>query len=445
MKWTALARWLVAAICLASTAIAPSSMANTWPSDGQNAYNQRYLRSGGPTGTRATNGLTKIWERRTGGDVRGTPVLAIGGVFAGAADGTVYAYLQKTGQLYWAQYVGGPVYGSPLYVKRSETDHTIYVVASKPRSTMLVAMEAFTGTVKWSTKVDTQQDSVAWAAPAYSAEKNLVYVATCPCKAEQDGVVTNTRGTISAVDGTSGALIWKLNAAGATQGGVGIAGTPLVADSIGRLYVATGHSYLAPAPSANSVVALDTATGNVLGSFQARPDDSSSNGTLVDPARKQGFVSSPIAVGNKLGVGSKDGNFYTFDPFTMELASKTVVGAGSSHGGIIGGAAYDGVKLYGSSSTPSLFWSINRASGALAWAFPSDDPTRHGPVSVANGVVWNTNTLGFVEARTVGDGRLYGRYPLAAPSTGGVSFYANTAYVAIGTSRNTGGGVAAFK
>lgn len=442
MKRTALA--LVAAIATALT-LAPASLANIWPTDGQNAYNQRFVRSGGPTGSRAQNGLVKVWERRTGGDVRGTPILAIGGVFAGSTDGTVYAYLQKTGQLYWAQYIGGPVYSSPLYVKHSETEHTIYAIASKLRDTRLVAMDAYTGTVKWSTRVDNQQDSVGYASPAYSAEKNLVYVATCPCKAEENNTVSNTRGTISAVDATSGALIWKHFTAGTTQGGVGISGTPLVADSIDRLYVATGHAYLSPSVNANSVVALDTATGNPLGQFQARSDDASRNDNVLDPLRKQGYVSPTIAAGEQLGIGSKDGNFYLFDPFSLALEAKTQVGAGNSHGGVIGGAAYDGARIYGSASTPSLFWALQRNTGALLWAFPSDDPTRYGPVSVSAGVVWNTNTLGFLEARSVGNGNLLNRYPLAAPSTGGVSVFGGYVYAAIGTSRNTGGGVAAFK
>lgn len=444
MNGTTLARWLVVSI-IATATLAPTSMANPWPSDGQNTYNQRTLRVGGPSASRALAGLTKVWERPTGGDVRGTPVTAIGGVFAGSTDGAVYAWLQKNGSLAWATGIEGPVYSSPLVVEKSSTDRTVYAVASKKGGTKLVALDPHKkGDVKWSTQVDSQFDSVAYASPAYSAEKNLVYVATCACRAEEQGTITNTRGTISAVDATTGALVWKQYTASPSAGGVGIAGTPLVADVIDRVYVATGHSYGLPASTANSVFALDTATGAVVGQFQARQGDAASNANLLDVTKKQGFVSPPIAVGNSLGVGSKDGNFYAFDATTMEQKWTTTVGAGSSRGGVIGAGAWDGKALYGSSSLPGLFWSLD-GSGGHRWVMPSDDPMRYGPVSVANGVAWSTNSLGLVEARNASDGRPLGRYPLSGPSTAGVSFANNTAYVAIGSARNLGGGVAAFR
>ena len=61
------------------------------------------------------------------------------------------------------------------------------------------------------------------------------------------------------------------------------------------------------------------------------------------------------------------------------------------------------------------------------------------------GVLARSGMATLYRARDTVLGRPYGRYPLGAPSTAGVSLGYGKAVVGIGTGKGTGGGVALFK
>lgn len=447
-------RGLRASLCLLVSAgvlaTAPSALAQgPWPVDGQNPYSFRNS-SDGPGSVQS---LAQVWRRDFDSDVTGTPIVASnGGVYFGTWAGEVHALQYLNGRTVWARGaspVGGPVAGSLLYA-----NNTIFAAASTTGSPRVVALDPTDGSIKWTTVVDNQGHSDVWGSPAYSAEQNLVYVPICACKAERDGVAgVRTRGGVVAVDATSGAIVWKTHTVPPGLNGGAVSGTPAVFDFAGRLYVTTGHAYSGTAhPYTNAILSLDTATGEIVGVYQAVPGDSGTS-----PANGRGFVAGPIGFRDpngsavRVGAGARNGTFYAVDYLTMERAWETHVGVGSRVGGLYSAVAWDGKpgtpRLFGVSAVPTLFWGINTdGAGSISFVHPGTDPLHHGPVTYGRDYVWSTDSAGFLDIQsTQRSGLLAHRLALGAPSTGGVSFGFRRAFVAVGTGRGTGGAIVSYR
>lgn len=467
-RTTRIAAWLGALGAIA-LALAPGVAADPWPQDGQGPENRRFLSPGGPPRSHAVQPI-KVWTRALDGDVTGTPVLSTtvapppnqpnevaGGMYVGTWTGIVYRLGLKDGHTTRATHVGGPVPGALLLANGN-----LFAVTSTQGSPRLVAMDPVTLDVKWVTLLDNQSVADAWGSPNYDAALNLVYIGIGASLAERQAqnAPSTMRGAVVAVDATSGAVVWKRYLTELPYNGASVAGSPMIHE--GRVYVGTGQAYAPPIPPANTtdaVVALNAASGAIEGVYQAHPDDVSNNGIQAfDPSKKFGFVSAPMAfplrVGTEIktyvGAGSRDGSYYAFDPVpnpdgTLAKKWQTTVGAGSAAGGIITGSAYDNRRVIGQSSLPSLFWGLTPSTGAIAWAFPRPDAIEYGAPAISNSVVWSTDTAGFLDSHDATTGRLLGRTPLGAPSSGGAAVGSGAVFVGIGTGRGTGGGIAVYK
>lgn len=429
---------------------AAQSLRVPWTEDGR-IFNLRFS-SDGPLGRRSDE-LQQAWRRSMDGDVTGTPILAPNGfLYAGTSGANVHALAQTNGFQLWSQFVGGAVPGSVLF-----KNETVYAVASRVGSPRLVALDPLTGDIKWSTIVDSQRDADAWGSPAYSAENNLIYVPICACTAEEQRKSSvSTRGAVVAVHAETGAIVWKTHTVPSNRNGGGVAGTPLVVPDFGRIYVGTDHAYSGTAhENTDALLALDAATGAILGSFQAKPGDVAQPDSL-DPTRRQGFtvapnifaISSQAGVTFPVGAGAGNGVFYAVDPLTMEKIWETRVGVGSPDGGVVASGAWNGELLHGVTASPTNYFGL-RPNGSLAYLFPGNDVRHFGPASWTHDTIYSTDSAGFLNTQVDDFGRPAGRYPLGAPSTGGVSFGRRMAFVGVGSERTagqgTGGAIIAFK
>lgn len=431
----------VLAAALAS-AFAPVAMAvDPWPSEGANPFNSRYGGGGAPT-TKAN--LKQLWSQRgLDGDVLGTPILTEPGyVYVGTTRGVVYALSRSNGAIIWARNVGGPIRGSLLSANGS-----IFAVASTTGSPKLVSLHPVDGTIKWTTQLDSQRDADAYASPQYSAAKNLVYVGTCACGADDSGRNTTFVGQVAAVNATSGALVWR-QALPVGGTGAGVRGAAAVYDGINRLFVGTGHAYSGTSvTNIDSIVALDTGTGQILGRFQIRADDVIANSAL-DPTKRQGFTTSVngLAIGGVtyIGAGARNGVYYAIDPVSMAKKYEALAGTGVAGGGILAPAAYGANRVYGVTSAPTIFFGLN-STGAFAFRFPGTAPYAHGPITFSRNSLWSTDEAGFLDVHDYKTGALQGRTALGVPTVGGVSVYKGVAYVVLGMGTGTGGGVMALK
>lgn len=432
------------AICAAlALLVAPASAgaADPWPSDGQNPFNTRYGNNWGPAASKSTKDLTTAWVRRFDSPVVGTPLIADnGGVYVATENGEVWGIVRKTGTKYWEQYAGGKIEGSLLKVGGS-----VYAVTSTATGAYLVSLDALTGDVKWRTPLDGNRDADSCGGPQYSATHDAVIVGLGACRADRGHLSSTMRGAVAAVSASSGAGLWKTPLVSAAARGGGVTSTPIVWDGGDKVFVTTGPAYgNVPDPHTDAFLRLDLTTGAIDGQFEVHAGDTTSNSAL-DVQKRLGFTSAPLAFAAwdgkaYLGAGAQDGSFYVIDPLTMTKRSATRLAAGGDAAGFATGAAFDKSlqEIVGVTSSPALYFAIDQGNaGALKWAFPGSDVLHRGPVAVVDNSVWSTDELGFVDIQYRFDGHTLGRYPIGQPSTGGISFYQDTAYVAVGVPSGT--------
>lgn len=433
---------------MAALAAAPATAAaDPWPVEGGNQFNHRYSSNGGPTGSRAAYELKEVWKRTWDAPAVGTPIIGQeGGVYVGSTDGTVRAFVAKTGAQYWSQFIGGPQLGSMAKVGK-----TVYAVANVPNSPRLVALDWFTGDIKFSTPLHNQRDADVCGGLNYSSTLNAIIVGVGACQAERENRATRTRGSIVAVEATTGVMLWKTDTVPPGFNGGGVESTPLVWDGGAKVWATTGHAYTGvAAPTTDSILQLDLISGQITGAFQATSDDVSNNGAL-ELQKRAGFTAPPVGFATRtgkayIGAGAEDGAFYLVDALSMALTSKTQMTAGNGDPfGISASSAWDGRQVFGVTKTPATYFALDPMAGSVNWAFPGSDVLHSGPVTVADNAVWSTSTTGFLDAHyRYAPGHILGRTPLGRPSTGGIAPYRNQLFVTIGAPElpgaNTGTG-----
>jgi polyvinyl alcohol dehydrogenase (cytochrome) len=170
-----------------------------------------------------------------------------------------------------------------------------------------------------------------------------------------------------------------------------------------------------------------------------------------------------------LGVGGKDGTYYSLEPLTGRLRWSTHVVFGGFAGGFIGTPAYDGQRVYGATALgdfgrfegfgslgcrpgdpgdqlvqePSLH-AFDARTGAVVWQQVLSQS--FGPTSVAGGMVFvGTALTRELQIRDAATGLLAAVLPLRAPSDSGVVVSGNALYFGLGSSEQAvGAGVAAY-
>ena len=252
-----------------------------------------------------------------------------GTLFTVGSDGRVYAYATRTGRLLWSQTVSkfrGGATTAPLVV-----GSTVYVMSA---SEMLVALDATSGSVRWSAIVG----GSFLSAPA--AANGLIYV--------------GVENRLAAIDAASGSVRWS----GAT--GDGVWSTPTVHD--GSVYVGSND---------HRVYAFDAASGT--------PRWSAPTGDRV-------YTSAPVAVGTDVYVGSLDRQLHAFDAATGAarwsfLTGAEVTGSPAVAGGVVFIGSLDGT-----------FYAVDAATGSALWSDAIGQPIGSSPAIGARNVYVTTAT-----------------------------------------------------
>jgi polyvinyl alcohol dehydrogenase (cytochrome) len=192
--------------------------------------------------------------------------------------------------------------------------------------------------------------------------------------------------------------------------------TPAVDTERQVLYVGTGNSYEEPtAPMADSIVAIDYTTGEVVWSTQFTNPDVWSAG---DPSGKDADVGASPNLwtsGDRamVGAGDKAGVYHALDRETGEVIWETTLTPGSVFGGGIGSGAFvDGTLIVTSNvgnpennapTNASKVFALDPADGAVIWEVELDEPI-FAPVSAVPGVAFVATTMGTMLALDAGDG-----------------------------------------
>ena len=458
----------VAFALLIMCGVVPTGVARAanWTVAGQNISNSRTQPSETVITPTDAAELAPKWTFTTHGNVSATPTVYGGIVYFPDNGGYLNAISATTGRLIWqrrvSSYDGTPmafarvspaVYGKELIVGDNfHQDH--------PGGAHMFAVNRLTGRLLWSTSVDTHRAAHITSNPIIAAGKVIVGISSNEegDASDQTYPCCTFRGSVVAIDATTGSLLWKTYTVPPNPGpcrhpdpaeGCGYSGgavwdTPAVSLVARTVYVATGNNYTVPdqaeqcqkeavesdssdaactAPDDyfDSVIAMNLDTGAIRWGHKVEGWDATNDacslkqiGVTWCPSVESpdfdfgGGGPNILSVNGRrlIGAGQKSGVYWAFDASTGEIVWDTLVGPGTSEGGIEWGTSYDGQRIYVPIADPGEFtvpyklpngeldtggsWAaLDPATGRIDWQVaPPDDTPAIGPTTETDGVVF---------------------------------------------------------
>jgi len=422
--------------------------AGQWTLMGQNLSNTRSQPAERTIGPGNVGGLAPQWTFMTGGDVSATPTVLENHVYFPDWAGNLYAVRADTGEKEWSRTISSynGQAGSISRVSPAVLDDELIFGDNMAASVMhngahIIAVDRGNGRLRWITQVDTHPAAIITGSPVVSG--GVVYVGV---SSNEEALAANDaypcctfRGSMVALDAQTGAMLWKTYVVpenfGKTGGysGNAIWQPPAIDPASSTLYIGVGNNYTAPQSVLDcqaqgrqdcaaaddhfdSALALDTITGTIKWSRRLQGFDvwtvactSAPPGVnCPDPASPDYDLggSGPNLVGKIVGFGQKSGVYWALNPGNGEIVWSTIVGPGSTLGGIEWGTATDGARIYAAITNrkrvsyqlqpngPTIDWgswaALDVATGKIVWqvADPTPGGLDMGSVSVANGVVY---------------------------------------------------------
>jgi polyvinyl alcohol dehydrogenase (cytochrome) len=426
----------------ASSQASAMSSAADWTSAGQNGDDTHYAAAETEIGTGNAGGLAPKWTLTTGGSISATPTVVNGQVYAPDWAGDLYDVDSATGQVIWQRQVSDytGVTGDLSRVSPAYADGEIVIGDGAQTNTttagaFISGIDAATGGLNWNTQVESDPTAIITGSPVIV--DGVVYVGVSS-KTEDLTTPAAFRGSVVALDATTGKILWKTFMVPADfPGGAVWGSTPVVDTANGLVYVGTGNNYTSPPgfctspadtnceslPSddmQDSIVALNAKTGAVAWSTPTLTADSWTIAQQFGPDFDFGSGANLFTADidgtptQLLGIGQKSGVYWALNPQTGKIVWDTAVGPGGGVGGLEWGTATDGNQILVANTnsddipttitsatgrqttTTNGFWaSLNAATGQIQWetAVPGgpslpDEFAAYSQVSLANGVMY---------------------------------------------------------
>jgi polyvinyl alcohol dehydrogenase (cytochrome) len=221
----------------------------------------------------------------------GQPTVVAGRVFVGSDIGYIYSLDAASGCVYWSYRAGAGVRNAMTLGPIKTNGHIRNAVFFGDLKAMVYAIDAQTGKEIWKRRAEENFATRVTAAPALY--EGRLYVPISAWEGFQARVLDypccTAVGSVSALDASSGKLIWKTytiterphpthkNSRGIQQwapAGVPVWNTPTVDPGRHVVYVGTGDASTYPAPAtSDAILALDLKTGRIRWSRQIYPND----------------------------------------------------------------------------------------------------------------------------------------------------------------------------
>lgn len=408
-----------------------------WPSYGGTVDNHRDQTAETTITTANVGKLGLRWKlpMPDGGTIQSTPVVADGCVFTGTSLGTVVAVNADTGAPVWTQTLAGAggiaLAGSGIVGAPAVADGLVYIGMTTADASLEIALDQATGEVVWQRAIDTDNGGGIDSSPV--PFNGMVFQGF---QGDESANHSNPGWVI--LDGSregGGAILAKghtipeADYANGDRGG-SIVDTPAIDPAAKLVFAGTGN----PAspkqnPRTDALLKIDAdpanpTFGDVLAwqrgtsdSYPA-PDDVDSpvcQNELQWPAGRftcaqldYNFLSSPSlftdSSGRQLmGELQKSGVFLTVDTATMKPVWKATL-APPCFACNLGSTATDSRGIYVPTIAGTLY-SLNPDTGAVQWAVPLTGTAHFNSVSVANGVVYNLNDAGLLQAFDAASGK----------------------------------------
>jgi polyvinyl alcohol dehydrogenase (cytochrome) len=409
------------AVATGSRAGAQSDAARTrpgrwdWPSYGHDAQHTFHGRT---TLTRSrARALQPAWTFPTGDAVTATPTVVAGTVYVGSWDGWFYALALRTGKLRW-KFALDPqpaIEPQPGKVPRPFTSDGGMVTSSawfqpgdddRPDLVIfgggytLYALDARTGALVWkhayTGRPDLPPDPVhdgarIFSSPVVADGRVMIGVSV--------GGARGRRGYIVAASLRTGEPIWRFETDIDPQGtlsndgcgSVWSSGTLLPAPKLVVFDVADCH-FSDPLQFSETVLALRIRDGSVAWVFRPQRRDVHCD-TDFGATPNAGVTARGVPT--FLGVGGKDGTYYSLEPRTGALRWSTNVVFGGFSGGFIATAGFDGTRVHGSTALGDFGRFEGPGMVRCAPDNPRDLPFQEPTVHVFNArtgaVTWQAN------------------------------------------------------
>ena len=404
---------------------------------------------------------------------RSQPTIAMGAVFVGSQDGTVYAFDLETGCVRCTFAARAEVRtGITLGKRGPDETPTAYfgdIIAN------LYAIDAETGELIWQTSADDHHSATLTGTPAFAEGKLYVPVSSLEVvtAADPDYACCTFRGHVLAVDSNDGSVIWDsysipnqpISLATTRAGtkvfspsGAPVWTSPTVDVARNLLIFGTGENYSSPADqNSDAVIAVRLDTGERLWSRQTFPDDAWNVACMMidnpncpeEDGPDYDQASSPLLV--DLGdertlvvAGQKDGRVFALDWETgQSKVWETKLGRGSIQGGVHFGMAAAGstvfVPINDMNDTRNGEWldpqkarpgvsAIDAATGEVLWSHvqsnvcgegrPFCDPGVSAPVTATDDAVVAGHLDGFIRIYNSETGAIVWSFDTATSVTG---------------------------
>jgi polyvinyl alcohol dehydrogenase (cytochrome) len=410
-----------------------------WPSFGHDA---QHTFEGRTTLTAPlADKLQKAWFFPTGDSVTATPTVVGGTVYVGSWDDYFYALNLRTGALRWkvrlhsqdaitpypgqnprdATSDGGLVTSSAWYQPAGDGRPALVIFAG---GYTLYALEAATGAVYWEHDYpgvpgppDPSHDSTrVFSSPVVVGGKVIVGV-------DEDGQ-PHSGGYIVAASLDSGEPVWEFQtdvpSVGSRHvlldscGSIWSSGTVL--PDLGLVVFGTADcNFLGSAPYADAVLALHVTDGRPAWEFHPTANPNACDQDFGASANA-GLSRSGVTV--FLGVGAKNGTYYSLDPRTGRLRWATNVVFGGTSGGFVGSSAYDGTLVVGATALGDFLPSHGIVRPVCDPSDPRDvasqEPSVHAFDARTGAVQWEAEHGASFSATTIAGGMMFNCVALAA-------------------------------
>jgi polyvinyl alcohol dehydrogenase (cytochrome) len=381
-----------------------------WNGWGNGTSNTRFAKDGGLS----AKDLPKLklkWAFGFAGvtSARAQPALVGNRLFVASDTGDVHALDPKTGCTYWSFRAQATVRTALLVAPYPSSSGNAWAVFFGDLRANAYALDASTGQVIWWRKVD--DHPYAAITGSLTSYAGRVFVPVQGLNEEVQGgrpeyECCTFRGSVSALDAGTGALVWKTytvdekqprgtNARGKRQwgpAGGGIWASPTIDPRRGAVYVSTGNGYAdPPQPMTDAVLALDLQSGRVRWIRQLLANDT---WTLGCRATNTDNPNCPPALGpdydfsaspalatidgrDLLVLPQKSGMTYALDPDTQgAIVWQHRIGQGSGRGGQWGGAVDDRHAYFGvgdsTTNAPGGMVAVKLATGERVWHTPPE-------------------------------------------------------------------------
>jgi len=398
--------------CKSPSPFRGTGAASDWNGWGNGLENTRFAKNGGLT----AGDLPKLTLKWAFGyadvtSARAQPALVGNRLFIASDRGDVHALDPRTGCAYWSFRADATVRTALLVAPyREPAGGSRWAVFFGDLKANAYALDATTGRPIWRRKIDEHPYAAVTGALIY--HDGRVFVPVQGLNEEVQGgrpqyECCTFRGSVSALDASTGKVVWKTytvgerqsrgrNAGGTPQwgpAGGGIWSAPTVDVRRGVLYVGTGNGYADPVqPMTDAIVALDIRSGTVRWFHQLIPGDTWTLGCRAKNPDNPNcpetlgpdfdFSASPALVkaGGRdlLVLPQKSGMAYALDPDRQgAIVWQFKFGPGSGRGGQWGSAT-DGRQVYigvnGNGAAAGGIVAVDLATGERVWQRPAEPP-----------------------------------------------------------------------